>query len=238
MTLKEAQRAFHQQRTLAVDELRKPYVKAVATAEREFCLTRPKRPTGPFRWFLGSDFERVQADWNARKARLISAKARMLEFEAEVANWQSPLQRRINAMTRQRCERTDPMILLTLKREQERKAEAKRVADALVELNTATGEKHELLLPGLFKNKWGGALLDSVDLAGRVFARASADRGYSFVLFPWRDEMSSFVGRPCWFWYNAFGEPRFAPQLGTRPPLPPSGPSGLSPIPPGNGLDP
>lgn len=229
MTLEEAQRAFHQQRILAVDELRKPYVEAVATAERQFCLMRPKRPTGPFRWFLRSDFERVQVDWNARKARLISAKARMLEFEADVANWQSPLQRRINAMTRQRCERTDPTILATLRREQERKAEANRLADALVALNTETGEKHEFLLPGTLKNKWGGTLLDRVDLAGRALARATDDRGYSFVLFPWRDDMGSYIGRPCWFWYNGFGEPRFTPQVGARPPLPPPGPSGLSP---------
>lgn len=227
MTLEEAQRAFYRQRTLAIDELRKPHARAVAKAEREFCPSRPKQPTGTFRLILRSDFERVNTDWSARRARLVSAKARLLEFDAEVADLQSHLQRRINALTRQRCDRTDPMILAVLEREQMRKTEAKWLADALAALNTHTGEKHELRLPESSKNKWGGTLLDRVEVAGRGYARATDDRGYSFVLFPWLDDMSSYIGRPCWFWYNGCGEARFAPQLGSRPPLPP-GPSGLS----------
>lgn len=229
MTLEEAQRAFYQQRSLAVAELRKPYTAAVAKAEGNFYVPRPKRPTGPLRWLFIGDFERVLADWNARKTRLISARARLLEFEAEIADRQSHLQRKINLLMREGCNRSDPAILAILENEQRRKAEEKQFADALRALNAESGESHTLLRPSASKAKWGGTLFDRVAIAGRTFARATDDRGYSFVLFPWSESMQSYVGRPCWFWFNASGEPHFAPQLGARPALPPSSSNGSAP---------
>lgn len=229
MTLEAAQRAFYQQRSLAVGELRKPYTAAVAKAEGNFNLPRPKRPMGLLRWLLRGDFERVHADWNARKARLIWAKARLLEFEAEIADRQSHLQRTINLLTREGCNRSDPAILAALENEQRRKAEEKQFADALRALNAKSGESHTLLRPNASKTKWGGTLFDKVDIAGRAFARATEDRGYSFVLFPWSDNMQAHCGRPCWFWFNGFGEPHFTPQLGARPALPPNSSNGSAP---------
>lgn len=219
MTLEQAQRAFQQQHGLAVDDLRKPFIDAVNRAERDLLVPVVKRPTGPFRKFLMRDFERVRADWLNRRAALESAKMRLRAFEASVQDSRSPLQLEIRVRTQERCGEADHAILEHLRRERVRREEAMKLADAVDELNYASGEEHKLLLPDAAKGKWSGTLVDNVELAGRAFARATNDRGYSYMLFPWRNDMVQLVGRPCWFWYDGRGRARFASQIAARPPL-------------------
>lgn len=220
MTIEQAQRAFHLERSRAIGDLRKPFEEAVKRVERGVLVPVIKRPGGPFRRFLMRDYERIRRDSQERCAAVESARAKLDEFDARAKDRQSGLQRDINERTQQRCDAFDPAILDALRREQSRKDEAKRLAEAVSEFNRATGEKHEIMLPEVLKRKCGGTLVDAIELTGQLFARVTSDKGYSYELFPWESGMEAYIGRLCWYWYDGNGRVRFEPQAGIRAPLP------------------
>ena len=220
MTLEEARNAFYLERGRAIEDLRKPFVEAVARAERALRVPVIKRPKGLFRRFLMRDFERVRQDYQIRATAAESARSRLREFDAGAKERQNPLQHDIDMRTWRRCDAVDPAIREAIRREQARMDAAKRLAEAVSDFNQASGEKHELMTPQTLKGKWGGTPVDAIELADQLFVRATNDKGYSYALFPWQSGMEANINRPCWYWYDGKGRMRFEPQIGTRTPLP------------------
>lgn len=220
MTLEQAESAFHLERSRAIKDLRKPLEDAVRRAERALMVPVIKRPKGPFRRLLMRDFERVRRDYQDRRAALELANSRLRGFDAQVRDRQSSLQHDIRVRTWQRCSAINHAILEAFRNEQTRKDEANLLAQAIADFNRATGEEHELVLAETLEGKYGGTLVDAIELAGKLFARVTSNKGYSYVLFPWLTGMELHVGRPCWYWYDGNGRTRFESQVGTRTPLP------------------
>jgi hypothetical protein len=226
MTIEEALRAFSAARARVISDLRKPFIETLSALEADLRRQRPfPKPSGPLRLLFRGDYQRLRADIIQRVERAQQARASLAEFEAAVASPNDHFQKHIALGTRKICEEVDTRILATIRADRQQKAEARQTEAAVMNLSRETGTQYTFLGPALYQatQKHAATLVGSINIDGRKLAQTTRDRGYSFELYAWLPEMEAYVGRPCWFWYDGRGCPRFMPLVGSRAPVSPSG---------------
>lgn len=223
MTFEEAARAFRSIREAVVQERRASLHDRFNRLKYELrkCAL-PRRPSGPFSILLAADYGRLFDEYKRQRERCSAAREAIAEFEADANEPTSRLMRWVGGETARRCDGMDDAIMIAIRREERRRRYEIQRDEAVTHLSRESGTEHRLVRPSASRGgvrKDEATLVGQIELLGERYAKTTRDRGWSFDLYPWDEEMGPSISRACWFWYDAQQRFHFAPLIGTKPPL-------------------
>ncbi len=205
---------------------------------------KPQEPRGLFAWMVRGDYKRVRYEYERRRSDYDVA-CWALNAANEVWERSPPIEdldaiaARLNAI--------NPQILqiaiesLAKEKDQEerrrqnkqqeamRKESKRRREDTLQELTERQCHEYRLMIPDIdspcdftYRDETEALLIGQMEMVPEeVYAEATRDNGRTSLLYPWRDDMSRYFGRTCWFGYNDQDVFYFKPVLGSKPPIVP-----------------
>lgn len=223
MTFQEAIRQLLAVRNQVISERRSHLIQS--RQHQEMLVSRtpiPKKPSGIFSRFLIKDVNRICSLRRIFDFKSDEAAKRVDAFDRALSSHDSALMRSLDAEATSRCDALDPEINRAVRERQRKLGLEQQHMDAVKRLGFESGTEYRLLSVSTARplgNKREATLVGSIQVADLMYAKTTTDRGRSFDLYPWHDEMANFQGRAGWFWYSADGRFHFAPVIGTKPPF-------------------
>jgi len=223
MNLDEAVKFFARSREQVRTERRARLSSHCDRVEASFGRLRlPTLPSGIWARLLSDDVKRLLSHYALRKRDCDAARRALEEFDVAHRRSDPVLMRSIDEEAARRCDEIDIQIGSTLREYQRGKRIERERQAALAKYNFDTGEEHSFAqsAPHGSKSKHEATLVGPIELADEIFAKTTGDRGRSFILYPWLEEMVRYQRRGGWFWHTSDGRFQFAPLVATKPPIP------------------